>query len=124
MNRQLPYDRAERVANEVLHFVSRALIHELSDPRIRGVRITRVRMTPDLRIARISFHLREQGGAKRAEAEAGLASARGFVRRRIGEEIQLRYVPEVQFYYDEGVDAQERIEELLDDLQGDDDAGL
>jgi len=113
MNKHLPYDRTERVADAIHHLISQKMLSDISDPRLDGIQITRVRMTKDLRIARIYYHMMDRSEERRASVEKGFGSAAGFLRRMIGEEINLKFTPEVEFYYDDSIDLGERIDELL-----------
>lgn len=113
MNKHLPYDRSQRVADEIHEIVSGVLLAELTDPRLSGATVTRVRVTKDLRIARIYF----QGGGGDPQAvermAAGFKSAAGFLRRRIAEALTLKFAPEIECFYDETLDVSERVDELL-----------
>lgn len=114
MTRHLPYDRTERIADEVYRVLAQAMIADLSDPRLAGVTITRVRLTKDLRTATVYFHLKGATDATRAAALKGLMRAAGFFKRRIGEAIPLKCMPEIRYYYDERIDLEERMEELFE----------
>lgn len=118
MNRHLPYDRAERVADAIYHLVSQTMISDISDPRLSGIQITRVRMTKDLRIARIYYHMFDASDDQKSNAQRGFGSAARFFRRIIGEEISLKFTPEVEFYYDDSIDIGDRIDELLSKGEG------
>lgn len=118
MSRNLPYDRAQRVADRIQNLLSEKMLSDISDPRLSGIQITRVTMTKDLRIARIYYHMMDASNEQRQQAERGFNSAAGFLRRMIGEEISLKFTPEVEFYYDESIDVRERIEELLAGNEG------
>lgn len=111
--KNLPYDRSERVADAIYQLAAMALVNELTDPRLKGVSITRVRVTKDLRIARIYFHTLKNSDEVKNRAELALKSAAGFMRRRIAESLSLRFTPDVEFYYDESIDIGERIDELM-----------
>ena len=113
MTRHLPYDRAQRVADAIHQLLSRMMVSEISDPRLSGIQITRVRMTKDLRVARIYYHMFDASDEQRSDAERGFGSASGFFRRIIGKEISLKFTPEVEFYYDEAIDIGNRIDDLL-----------
>ena len=104
--------RPERVAEMVLRELSLMLVRDLRDPRLRGVGLTRVRMTDDLRHGRIFFsHLR--GSAQAAEAVKGFRSASGFIRRSIGRALGLRYTPVFDFEFDPGLESAARVDALL-----------
>jgi len=104
--------RPERVAEMVLRELSQMLVRDLRDPRLRGVSLTRVRMTDDLRHGRIFFsHL--SGSAHASEAIKGFRSANGFIRRSVGQVLGLRYTPDFAFEFDPGIENAARIDVLL-----------
>jgi len=104
--------RPERVAEMVLRELSQLLVRDLKDPRLRGVTLTRVKMSDDLRHGRVFFsHL--EGRAHAAESAQGFRSASGFIRRQIGRALQLRYTPELDFEFDPGLENAARVDEIL-----------
>jgi ribosome-binding factor A len=104
--------RPERVAEMVLRELSQLLVRDLKDPRLRGVTLTRVKMSDDLRYGRVFFsHL--EGQAHAAESVKGFRSASGFIRRQIGRALQLRYTPELDFEFDPGLENAARVDALL-----------
>ncbi|MGH7986422.1 MAG: 30S ribosome-binding factor RbfA [Candidatus Binataceae bacterium] len=104
--------RPERVAELILRELSLMLLRDLKDPRLRGITITSVRMSDDLRLARVYFsHL--SGTAHAPEAIAGFHSAAGFIRRQVGRALGLRYTPELEFQFDPGLEKAARIDALL-----------
>ena len=77
----------------VLRELSLMLLRDLKDPRLRGITLTGVKMTDDLRHGRVFFsHL--EGQSRAAAAIAGFKSASGFIRRQVGRTLGLRYAPE------------------------------
>ncbi len=108
--------RPERVSELVLRELSNLLLRELRDPRLRGVTLTHVHMDDDLRHGRVYFsHL--AGREHAAAVKAGFKSASGFIRREIGRVLSLRYTPNLDFEYDEGIENSARIGELLRDIR-------
>jgi ribosome-binding factor A len=104
--------RPERVAEMVLRELSQLLLRDLKDPRLRGVTLTRVKMSDDLRHGRVFFsHL--QGHTHAPESIKGFRSAAGFIRRQIGRALHLRYTPELDFEFDPGIENAARVDELL-----------
>jgi ribosome-binding factor A len=104
--------RPDRVAEMVLRELAQMLVHDLRDPRLRGVSVTRVRMTDDLRHGRVFFsHL--EGRPRAVEAIKGFQSAGGFIRRRVGRALGLRYTPDFDFEFDPGLESAARVEALL-----------
>ncbi len=108
--------RPERVAEMVLRELSQMLLRDLKDPRLRGVTLTSVKMSDDLRHGRIFFsHL--EGRATADEAIKGFRSAGGFIRRQLGRALGLRFTPEFDFEFDPGLETAARIESLLRDAR-------
>ena len=115
MNR---YNRADRVSGLIQTTLAEILARDTSDPRLEMVTISGVKMTRDLRIARIYFST--SGGEKRIKAAArALEHARGFLKRTLGNQLSLRYMPELQFYYDESFDYGFHIENILKSISKD-----
>lgn len=109
--------RSMRVAERVREELA-LLLRTLSDPRIVGVVVTRVEMTDDLSFVRA--YVRRDAGATENEKKAllrGLDAASGRVRRDVTRAVGLRTAPGFRFLYDEGIDAQHRIEDLLKEIE-------
>jgi ribosome-binding factor A len=107
--------RPERAGEAIRTTVARALTTEVQDPRLRGVTITAVDVTHDLQFARIYYTVLGDDDARR-DAERGFESAQPFLRGKIGQEVPLRSVPEIGFYYDQSIDNAQRIEDILSSL--------
>jgi ribosome-binding factor A len=104
--------RPERVAELVLRELSVMLLHDLKDPRLRGVTLTWVKMSDDLRSGRVFFsHL--EGAARASAVIEGFERASGFIRRHLGQALGLRYAPVLMFEFDPGPERAARIEQLL-----------
>lgn len=112
----MDYKRSDRVADLLLELVSQLLAKEVSDPRIGPVTLTGVEVSKDLRHARIYFSLLA-GNEGRAEVLLGLRSATGFIRAKIAKELKLRFVPTIEFVYDDTQDRARRIEDLLQQVK-------
>ena len=105
--------RHERVAEEIRHEVSAMLAGELKDPRLAGlVTVTEVRVSPDLKKARIYVSVMGTQ-AEQTSTLQGLAAAAGYVRHELTERLQMRRAPEVHFVLDHTEEYGQRIEELL-----------
>lgn len=114
-----PGHRHERVAEEIRHEVSILLSGELKDPRIAGlVTVTEVRVSPDLRQARV-FVTVMGTDAEQASTLKGLQAASGFVRRELTERLGLRRSLEVHWILDKSEEYGERIEDLLRQVKKD-----
>ena len=109
-------DRLHKVAEAIKEEVAKILQRELKDPRIGFVTVTRVTITPDLQHAMVYFSTLE-GHGNAAETEAGLRSARGFIRKLLGERLRIRVTPEVTFRADPSLAEMARISKLLGDVK-------
>lgn len=109
--KHLPFDRSERVAEEVRQIVATACLTDIDDPRLMGIEITRVRMTRDLSIARIFFSMSVP--ERQHEARAALEESAALFKRAINRELRLKFMPTIEVFYDDTVDAELRVEELL-----------
>jgi ribosome-binding factor A len=108
----MDYQRSDRVGDLLVELISDLLREEIRDPRVGAVTIMAAKVSKDLRHARIYFSL--LGGRNDKESVlAGLQSATGFMRSKIGKQLKLRFVPTLEFFYDEAQDEARRIDELL-----------
>ena len=107
--------RVERVAEQVREEVSLILATEVADPGVGLVTVSRVKVTPDLSLARIYWTLLGGPAEKKKTAQALQRAAR-FIRHLLAERLGLRRAPEVVFQYDEGLAAHTRVEEILHEL--------
>lgn len=107
--------RVERVAEQVREEVSLILATEVADPGVGLVTVSRVKVTPDLSLARIYWTLLGGPAEKKKTAQA-LQRAAKFIRHLLAERLALRRAPEVVFQYDEGLAAHTRVEEILHEL--------
>lgn len=92
--------------------MSEIISKEVKDPRLHSVTITSVKVTDDLRNAKIYFVEMGKDDCS-AEIKAGLAQAAGFIRRELGKRLHLRFVPELMFIHDTSFGYGSRIEKLL-----------
>lgn len=101
----------ERVGEEFREVLAEAIL-KLKDPRVGFVTVTGVRVTPDLRLARV-FYTALGDDRERAATRAGLRSASPHLRGAIGKQVRLKFLPELEFEEDVSIERSERIEELL-----------
>jgi ribosome-binding factor A len=106
------HNRPERVAQMVQELLGELFARGMRDPRIGLVTITGVKMSPDLREARVYWTVHGDPEQRKHTAK-GLEKARGFLRREIGTQLKLRMTPDLHFTYDEAIDRGERIEQLI-----------
>lgn len=108
--------RPERVGEEIRQAVSASLARDVQDPRIGFVTVTRVKVSADLQVARVYYTAIGDEKARK-ETARGLEAAKPFLRRAVGNYVRLRRVPELAFEYDRGVEHQDRVEQILQELE-------
>jgi ribosome-binding factor A len=109
-----PFSRADRVGGQIQRALSELLRKRLSDPTI-----SEVKMSADLKLAKIYYTLPDLENA-RDDALAGFNSASGFVKRTLARELGLRYMPELKFYYDDSFDYGARMDSLIKSIKKND----
>lgn len=107
--------RMERVAERVRIELSTLLIRAVRDPAVSAVTITHVAMNADLQLARIYYTVLD--GSDRRETARGLRRAKTYLRRAIGQRLQLRQVPELRFMFDETLDRQDRLAKIFTEIE-------
>ena len=112
------FSRADRVSALIQVTLSNLLNTSIHDPRLHMTTITQVKMSADLKLARIYFAI--YGDDKKSEdAAKGFESARGFIKRILAPNLGLRYMPELIFFYDDSFDYGSHIEQLLAKIKTD-----
>ena len=108
----IPFARSDRVSGLIQKALSEILKRDIGDPRLKMATITEVEVTRDLKLARIYF---TTPGDKRKKDAAikGFSSARGFIKRVLANEIDLKYMPDIKFIYDNSLEYGEHIDELI-----------
>ena len=106
------YSRSERVADQIQREVAEIIAQELEDPRIGRVTVSGSSLSKDLSNATLYITMPADGDVQRALE--GLNRASGFVRRRLGQRVRMRYVPRLRFAHDETLDRATRVGELID----------
>lgn len=109
---EVPHKRATRVANLLQHALSSLLVEGLRDPRIGLVTVTEVRVSDDLKTARVFVSAFGDEPA-RNKCMLGLKAASGYLRRRITETLDLRFAPRLHFTDDDTMRKAERLDSLL-----------
>ena len=108
--------RAERVADLIRQELALLLKREAKDPRLGFVTITRIKVTRDMRTARVAVSVLGDDRQKK-DSLAGLGAAQGFLRRELAHRLGMRHTPALEFHIDDGVESEERIEQLLRQLR-------
>jgi ribosome-binding factor A len=104
-------EKVQKLAREILG----ELIQKLKDPRIGFATVTAVRISADLRYARVLVSVLGND-EERTETMAGLRSATPYLRGELGRQMRMKYLPELTFELDTSTDRAERVEHLLNQI--------
>ena len=103
--------RSERVASLIKEEIGAILIREYRD-RTGFTTVTDVKMTPDLKIARVSFSVFGDDEVRK-KTMAMLDEDRPHFRQLVGAHLHMKFTPALQFYLDDTLDHVDRINSLL-----------
>ena len=108
-------NRIGRINEEIQKELS-SLLRTVKDPRVQDtmISITRVETTPDLRYTKVYVSFLQEDRAE--GAMKGLKSAAGFLRRQLGQNLQLRYAPEIVWALDDSITYGARMLNLINSL--------
>jgi ribosome-binding factor A len=110
--------RVQRLNEQLKREISHLLRTQVHDPRVSGVIVTGVQVSPDLAQARVWTQL-PGDDERRADALQGLAAAAPFVRKQLGVAMRVRRIPELEFFEDRSLEQAMRIEALLREVRRD-----
>ncbi len=104
-----------KAAEAIREVVASAILTEIRDPRVDGVTVTFVEVSGDMRNAKV--HVSIMGDEKKQElCLHGLRNSCGFLQKRIGNRIETRYTPRIEFVLDKGIKNSFRVAAILDEV--------
>lgn len=107
--------RVLKAAEAVREVVSMAILTDLRDPRIQGVTVTHVEVSPDMRLAKVYVSIMGSDTAQKLCLK-GLQSSAGFLQQKISKRIDTRYTPVIKFELDLGVKKSIAVAKALHDV--------
>jgi ribosome-binding factor A len=109
--------RVERVGQQIQAALAEVFSRgKLRDPRIGYITITGVKVSSDLRVAKVFYSILGDEQA-RAETQKGLDAAKGFLRREVTSQLGLKFSPEIFFAYDASVAEGDKIDRLIREVR-------
>ena len=108
--------RLKRIADRIRQELADMLLRELSDPRLKQIFLTDVKVDKELAYADI-FVSAIEGPVRSREILAGLESASGFIRHTLAGRVELRVFPRLRFHWDPTPENADRIEKVLAELR-------
>ena len=115
LNPPMSSRRVLKAAEAIREVVSMAILTDLRDPRIEGVTVTYVEVSPDMRQAKVHVSIMGDDAQQRLCLH-GLRSSAGYLQSRISDRIDTRYTPRLQFHLDQGVKKSLAISQMLQEL--------
>jgi len=104
--------KQDRMNWRVRTILSELIRREVSDPRLQHITVTSVDLDQELQYARV--YVNALGDESRqTEVMAGLAHAKGFLRREVGKSVRLRNTPELEFHWDTSLEHGQRMDSLI-----------
>ena len=108
--------RLQRIADRIQQEISEMLIREISDPRLKQIYLTDVKVDKELAYADVYVSAIE-GVSRSKDVLAGLESASGFIRRTLSSRVELRAFPRLRFHWDMTPENADQVEKLLAGLR-------
>ena len=118
----LPGRRASRVGDLILREIADLLMTRVKDPRVKKTTVTGIFVSKDLRYAKVFYSL-IGNDQEILEAQKGLESATGFIKREIGLRMDLKYIPDIVFKHDPSLAEGDHMEKLLQKLKKEESSG-
>lgn len=112
--------RLKKIATSYQQEIANILLLEVKDPRLSGVRVNHVRITPDLKLARVYFNM-NGGRSRESEVLKGFKRSKGFIKKELAARIKLRYNPDLEFFYDEAEDLEWKVEDIFKQIENEKD---
>ncbi len=114
--RHLPYSRKERFGHEVQKILSELILREIDTSDVGFATITGVKMSNDLRLARIYVSVLNRNVPEKKIEEFFQVRSK-YMRKVLGSKISAKSVPEIKFFYDESFEEVEKIDRLLSETR-------
>lgn len=107
--------RVQKAAAAIREAVSKSILFDLKDPRVQGVTVTHVDVSPDMRSAKVYVSVMGEETQQNLTLR-GLQNAAGFLQAKLGESIETRYTPRLTFVLDLGVKRSIEISRILQEV--------
>lgn len=109
--------RLERIEKEISRVIGKLMYGDIKNPKISGIiSVTRVKLAPDLRNATVFVSVLRPNHEKNDIVVEGLNEVRGYVRKRVSEEVDIRYLPEIKFKLDDSIEHGIKISKIIDEI--------
>ena len=108
--------RAVRVGDQILKEMALLFMNRVNDPRVKNATLTGIHLSDDLKNARVYYSVIGDNTEIR-NTQAGLDSAKGFIKREISLRVNLKYMPDIVFKHDPTLEMGTQMEKLFDKIK-------
>lgn len=109
--------KIERIASDIIKYLSNILLTETNDDLMKGITLTEVKVSKDLSYAKVYFTSISELSHKDIEKE--MKEAAPFLRGKLAKVLEVRNIPELQFIYDETIEYATKIERIITNINKD-----
>jgi len=109
--------KTSRIASNLIKEISYILANEVKDIDIRFVTVTDVKLASDLSFAKVYVTVLDD--SQKDETMKALKCARGFIRKKLADRVEIRHIPELSFVFDESIAYGKKIEDIIEKLNED-----
>lgn len=110
--------KIERISDMLVEQISYILKTEVKDTNIQFVTITECKVSNDLSYAKVYFTVLDEN--KKKETLKALKNAKGFIRSKLYDRVDIRHIPELEFVYDESIAYGKNIEKIIEEIHEND----
>lgn len=110
--------RQKKISSLIQENLSMILLQKLTDPELGLVTITKTKVTPDLKIAKVYLSVYDK--TKRKYVLEHIESIKGYIRSELAKSVNLRFTPELNFYIDDTLDYVDKMNEIFSSIRNDD----
>ena len=106
--------KIERISDMLVEQISYILATEVKDKDINFVTVTECKVSSDLSYAKVYVTVLDE--SKKKETLKALKNARGFIRSKLYDRVDIRHIPELEFVYDESIAYGQKIENIIEEI--------
>lgn len=109
--------KLDRLSHTFVEEISKILRTEIKNEQLKYVTITDAKISSDLSMAKVYFLVLNKKNIE--EVRVSLNKAKGFIKAKLCENIDIRKMPDILFVYDESIEYANKIENIIENLKED-----
>lgn len=108
--------KTDRIESNIMKEISYILANEVKDIDIRFVTVTDVKLATDLSYAKVYVTVFDNDKEQIKETMKALDCAKGFIRKKLSERVDIRHTPALSFVFDESIEYGNKIEKIIEKI--------